>query len=469
MAEQFYTILTKLGKAKIANSAALGSKVDFVKLKIGDGGGKYYNPTENQDELINQVWEGNIGSVKIDKENSNWVIVETVIPSDVGGFFIREAGIYDDEDNLIAISKLAETYKPLASEGSSKDLIIRVILEVSNAENVTLKIDPTVILATKKDVQVLESNINKKIDDINSSLKDIANDSYPIVEATGTNSYIGSSARITSLNKGTRCTLFVGSNAIGNCSLNLNNYGAKNIKDSFGNIVNNLKANIPYNLCYNGSDFILQGKGGGGNATADKLLSGSTATVDSGPITGTMPNQGSKTASLNCGGSYIIPVGYHNGNGKVTANSLASQTPGNATPDNIIQGLTAWVNGNKITGNATIENLGGTNKKSGTLTMNKETTINIQLGFKPNFVLVKSTNYSLKSTCFLHITNANFSWVYPGTYWIYGSGPSNDNFAIRYSENNELYFGIVPNDTGFNLSYNKGDNSTTVSYVACIL
>ncbi|WP_243428931.1 phage tail protein [Clostridium botulinum] len=175
MAEQFYTILTKLGKAKIANSAALGSKVDFVKLKIGDGGGKYYNPTENQDELINQVWEGNIGSVKIDKENSNWVIVETVIPSDVGGFFIREAGIYDDEDNLIAISKLAETYKPLASEGSSKDLIIRVILEVSNAENVTLKIDPTVILATKKDVQVLESNINKKIDDINSSLKDIAN------------------------------------------------------------------------------------------------------------------------------------------------------------------------------------------------------------------------------------------------------------------------------------------------------
>ncbi|NFO10917.1 phage tail protein [Clostridium botulinum] len=175
MAEQFYTILTKLGKAKIANSAALGSKVDFVKLKIGDGGGKYYNPTENQDELINQVWEGNIGSVKIDKENSNWVIVETVIPSDVGGFFIREAGIYDNEDNLIAISKLAETYKPLASEGSSKDLIIRVILEVSNAENVTLKIDPTVILATKKDVQVLESNINKKIDVITEQIKDKIN------------------------------------------------------------------------------------------------------------------------------------------------------------------------------------------------------------------------------------------------------------------------------------------------------
>lgn len=202
MAEQFYTILTKLGKAKIANSAALGSKVDFVKLKIGDGGGKYYNPTENQDELINQVWEGNIGSVKIDKENSNWVIVETVLPADVGGFFIREAGIYDNEDNLIAISKLAETYKPLASEGSSKDLIIRVILEVSNAENVTLKIDPTVILATKKDVQVLESNINKKIDVITEQMKDIANKVDNIKIADGTTTTKG----IVKLNNATNST-----------------------------------------------------------------------------------------------------------------------------------------------------------------------------------------------------------------------------------------------------------------------
>ncbi|WP_252235599.1 phage tail protein [Clostridium sp. CH2] len=388
MAEQFYTILTKLGKAKIANSAALGSKVDFVKLKIGDGGGKYYNPTENQDELINQVWEGNIGSVKIDKENSNWVIVETVLPADVGGFFIREAGIYDNEDNLIAISKLAETYKPLASEGSSKDLIIRVILEVSNAENVTLKIDPTVILATKKDVQVLESNINKKIDVITEQMKEIANDSYPIVEATGNNTYVGSTARINKLSKGTRCTLFVAADSTGNCSLNLNSYGAKNIKDSFGNVVTNLKSNIPYNLCYNGLDFILQGKGGGGNATADKVLSGSTFTNDSGPQTGNMANQGTKTASLNCGGSYIIPAGYHNGSGKVTANSLASQTPGNAAAAQILSGFSAWVNGSKVNGSATIESLGASRFEVGTISGANKQTIN--LGFTPNLILVSS-------------------------------------------------------------------------------
>lgn len=181
-------------------------------------------------------------------------------------------------------------------------------------------------------------------------LKDIANDSYPIVEATGTNAYIGSSARINKLSKGTRCTLFIGNNSNGNCSLNLNNYGAKNIKDSFGNVVTNLKTNIPYNLCYNGTDFILQGKGGGGNATADKVLEKYTFTNDSGSQAGTMVNQGTKTASLNCGGNYIIPAGYHNGSGKVTANSLASQTPGNATADKILDGYVAWVNGNKIIG-----------------------------------------------------------------------------------------------------------------------
>lgn len=200
--------------------------------------------------------------------------------------------------------------------------------------------------------------IDRELKNNDTQVKEIANDSYPIVEATGTNAYVGSTARITKLSKGTRCTLFVSTSSTGNCSLNLNSYGAKNIKDSFGNVVTNLKSNIPYNLCYNGLDFILQGKGGGGNATADKLLSGSTATVDSGPIAGTMTNQGSKTASLNCGGSYIIPTGYHNGSGKVTANSLASQTSATATAVDIGVGKTAWVNGSQIIGSASIVNNG---------------------------------------------------------------------------------------------------------------
>ncbi|WP_252255097.1 hypothetical protein [Clostridium sp. ZBS12] len=263
--------------------------------------------------------------------------------------------------------------------------------------------------------------IDLELKKVDSSLKDIANDSYPIVEATGTNVYVGSTDKITKLSKGTRCTLFVGNNATGNCNLNLNNYGAKNIKDSFGNIVNNIKANIPYNLCYNGSDFILQGKGGGGNATADKLLSGSTATVDRGLIVGTMQNQGTKTATLNCGGSYIIPAGYHNGSGKVIANSLASQTSGNATAAQILAGFSAWVNGGKINGNATIQSLGGCSIQELTVDVYEEGKIvphshdeifnyvYIPSDFHSGIVLIQdyTMNIFYKDTLFIYMLNLN--------------------------------------------------------------
>ena len=89
------------------------------------------------------------------------------------------------------------------------------------------------------------------------------------------------------------------------------------------------------------------------NATADKILSGYKAYSGGNLLTGTMANRGAVNSSLNCGGSYTIPAGYHNGSGKITANSLASQTTGTATANNLSNGVTAWVNGNKITGNGT--------------------------------------------------------------------------------------------------------------------
>lgn len=164
MAEQFYIILTSVGKAKIANANILGNKINFVKLKVGDGGGTYYNPTEDQIDIKNKVWEGNINSISIDENNPNWIIIETVIPGDVGGFFVREAGMFDGDNNLIAIGKYPETYKPIASEGSSKDLVIKMILEISNSENVTLKIDPSVVIATKNDIIQLTLKLNNKVD-----------------------------------------------------------------------------------------------------------------------------------------------------------------------------------------------------------------------------------------------------------------------------------------------------------------
>lgn len=175
MAEQkYYTLLTTIGKASIANATALGNKVDLVKLQLGDGAGAEYNPTEEQTSLKNVVWEGSINNVKIDEENPNWIVIETVIPGSVGGFMIREVGIFDSKEQLIAVSKYPETYKPTADSGSVKDLVIKIILVVSNTSSVNLKVDPTVILATLKDIQDLETKIgtvNTKIDTTKTELK----------------------------------------------------------------------------------------------------------------------------------------------------------------------------------------------------------------------------------------------------------------------------------------------------------
>lgn len=192
MAEKFYTLLTKIGKAKIANSAGFGSKVNFVKMKVGDGGGAYYNPTEEQEDLVNTVWEGNITHVTIDENNPNWINVEMMIPANVGGFMIREYGVFDENNNMLAIAKCAESYKPLAEDGSTKELLMKMVLTVSNTENITLKIDPTIIFAKKSELEILENKIknikvpvtsvNSKIGAIELKAEDIKTNSGESVE-----------------------------------------------------------------------------------------------------------------------------------------------------------------------------------------------------------------------------------------------------------------------------------------------
>ncbi len=101
----------------------------------------------------------------------------------------------------------------------------------------------------------------------------------------------------------------------------------------------------------------------------------------------TITNQGAQTKSLNCGESYAIPAGYHNGSGKITANSLASQTKVDsgksaAVASAMLAGYQAWVNGNKITGNITTRNTG-----SQDVTSNK--TVSLPAGYYPNDHSVK--------------------------------------------------------------------------------
>lgn len=167
MSEQFYTILTNIGKAKIANAISLGSEVNLVRFVVGDSNGSYYNPTEEQTELRRKVWETSAISVVSDEKNPNWIKIEAIIPGDVGGFTVREVGVFDDKNEMIAIGKIAEIYKPISDNGSTKDVIIRIIIEVSNASVVTIKVDPTVMIATKKDIEVVESKFKKITGDKN--------------------------------------------------------------------------------------------------------------------------------------------------------------------------------------------------------------------------------------------------------------------------------------------------------------
>ncbi len=415
-----YTLVTNIGKAKIANAAVLGKKVDFSKLKVGDGNGNYYEPSESQTNLVHKVWEGNVNNVLTGGEkNPNWIVVQTMIPPGEGGFYIRECGLFDEEDNLLAISKYPESYKPTMDEGSTDDLTIELIFEVSNATTINLKIDPLVTLASLQNLYDLESKINKKIETLSTRLNDLTSDSYPIVEATGTNAYIGASARIKAVGKGTRCTLFVGTASNGNCSLNLNNSGAVAIKDSNGNVVTNMKANIPYNLCHNGSDFILQGKGGGGNLIPKYLLAGYYGEGDNGRVDGAMVNRGAPTSNLNCGGVVNLQEGYYAG-GQIIANSLASQT-GGATADDtkVLNGYKYWKDGVLRTGNATIQSIGGLKMASGT---GKPTEFksgfygcHINPGFIPKIVygifdtltVGSSTGSTAGRTCFSAFYNPN--------------------------------------------------------------
>lgn len=369
MSEKFYTILTNIGKAKIANSGVMGSKVNFVKFKIGDSNGSYYEPTEAQRDLIHTVYEGNITDIEVDKNNPNWIKINLMIPANVGGFTIREYGVFDESGNMLAVAKCAESYKPIAEDGSTKELILRMILAVSNTSSVNMELDPTLVFVSKDELEKVRQELTLH-------LKDLDKDSYPIVEATGTNAYIGASARIKAVGKGTRCTLFVGTASNGNCSLNLNNSGAVAIKDSNGNVVANMKANIPYNLCHNGSDFILQGKGGGGNLIPKYLLAGYYGEGDNGRVDGAMVNRGAPTSNLNCGGVVNLQEGYYAG-GQIIANSLASQT-GGATADDtkVLNGYTYWRDGILRTGNATVQSMGGANFRSGSFNAPVENTIN---------------------------------------------------------------------------------------------
>jgi len=145
----YYTVLTKTGQAKLANATVLGKNVEISTIAVGDGGGSAVQPDESQTALVRQVWSGPVNRLYVDEKNSNWIVTESYIPADTGGFTIREVGLFDADGDLITVGSYPETYKPSIDSGTAKDLYLKIIIEVSNAETVELKIDPTVVIASR--------------------------------------------------------------------------------------------------------------------------------------------------------------------------------------------------------------------------------------------------------------------------------------------------------------------------------
>ncbi|EIM3146914.1 phage tail protein [Escherichia coli] len=150
MSTKFYTLLTDIGAAKLASAAALGVPLKITHMAVGDGGGTLPTPGAKQTALVNEKRRAALNMLYIDPQNSSQIIAEQVIPENEGGWWIREVGLFDESGALIVVGNCPESYKPQLAEGSGRTQTVRMVLITSSTDNIILKIDPAVVLATRK-------------------------------------------------------------------------------------------------------------------------------------------------------------------------------------------------------------------------------------------------------------------------------------------------------------------------------
>ncbi|EAP5462910.1 phage tail protein [Salmonella enterica] len=150
MSAKFYTLLTDIGAAKLASATALGIPLKITHMAVGDGGGVLPTPSAQQTALVAERRRAALNMLYIDPQNNSQIIAEQVIPETEGGWWIREVGLFDETGALIAVGNCPESYKPQLTEGSGRTQTVRMVLITSSTDNITLKIDPAVVLATRK-------------------------------------------------------------------------------------------------------------------------------------------------------------------------------------------------------------------------------------------------------------------------------------------------------------------------------
>ena len=162
---KYYALLTNLGAAKLANAAALGTKLQITHMSVGDGGGTLPTPNASQTALVAEKRRAALNALSVDAANTSQIIAEQIIPETDGGFWIREVGLFDADGVMIAVANCPETYKPQLQEGSGRTQTVRMILIVNSTDAVTLKIDPAVVLATRKFAEEKAAEARKYADD----------------------------------------------------------------------------------------------------------------------------------------------------------------------------------------------------------------------------------------------------------------------------------------------------------------
>jgi len=146
----YNTIPTVVGAAKLRNASLLGQKVDITRVAFGDGDGAEYEPTGQETALKKQVYECPPNRIEEEAGAPTWIELEAVIPHNVGGWYLREVGCFDDEGDLIFIGNLPSSFKPSGEAGVIKDLVFEMVYDAVAANVVQIKIDPNVVIATRK-------------------------------------------------------------------------------------------------------------------------------------------------------------------------------------------------------------------------------------------------------------------------------------------------------------------------------
>ncbi|HDX8791847.1 TPA: phage tail protein [Klebsiella michiganensis] len=164
MSKIFKSLITAAGREKIAAAIVNGEKVVFSQMSVGDGGGHATTPGDEQTSLINELFRTQLNSLKL-SETESIIVAEMIIPPEVGGFTIREAALFDDAGECMAVANVPETYKPALAEGSGRFTILRIWLAVSSTEAIELVADPGIVLATAEDIINVRNDVKDYTDE----------------------------------------------------------------------------------------------------------------------------------------------------------------------------------------------------------------------------------------------------------------------------------------------------------------